>query len=138
MATVAQKVWFARSALTLLKWEWFAEAGIGRNRDERKLIPPLLFNLYLAHKAGKKLSKREACTLMHVDSSITGPKYIAYLADLNLIVIEDRPPIDRRKHFVVPTKELLALVEAELLRAVKLAITITPLNERRRGRRAPR
>jgi hypothetical protein len=138
MATVAQKVWFARSALTLLKWEWFAGAGIGRNRDERKLIPPLLFNLYLAHKAGKKLSKREACKLMHVDSSRTGQKYIAYLADLHLIVIEDQSPVDRRKHFVVPTKELLTLVEAELLRAVKLAITITPLNERRRVRRAPR
>lgn len=67
MATIAQRVWFARAALTLLKWEWFAGAGIGRNRDERQLIPPLLFNLYLAHKAGKKLSKREACKLMHVD-----------------------------------------------------------------------
>jgi hypothetical protein len=134
MITAAQKLWLARSALTLRKWQWFAGAGIGRNRDERQLIPTLLFGLYLAHKAGKKLSKVEACTLMHVDRSTTGPKYIAYLADLHLVVIEDRPEMDRRKDFVVPTKRLLKLVEAELDRVVELAVTITPRTKRRRGR----
>jgi|SRR5579862_4017499 len=138
MAPVAQKLWLARSALTLRKWQWFAGAGIGRNRDERNLIPPMLFGLYLAHNAGKKLSKSEACALMKVDRATTCPKYMAYLADLHLIVIEDRPANDRRKDFLVPTKDLLKLVEAELERVVELAVTITPRTNRRHTHRASR
>src|SRR5665213_2989865 len=115
MPVDTEKMRVARSALALLRWEWFAKAGIGRNRDERKLIPPLLFHLYLAHKAGKKLSKRDACKVMDVDFSRTGPKYIAYLVELDLVAIERKPSVDRRVDFVVPTKKLLELVEAELV-----------------------
>ena len=67
---------------------------------------------------------------MDVDFSRTGPKYIAYLVELDLVAIERKPSVDRRVDFVVPTKKLLELVDAELVCAVQLAIAITPPDKR--------
>ncbi len=131
MATVAAKLRLAQSALTLTKWQWFAGAGIGRNRDERTIIPHLLLGLYLAHKAGKKLTKGEVCRCMHVDQSRTSPKYIRYLVQLGLVEIEARPAEDRRKDFVLPTARLLKIVEAELPRALGLMLAIIPRKKSR-------
>lgn len=124
----AEKLQLAQKAMTLQRWQSNAIEGIGRNRDERRLIPPLLFGLFLAHKAGKKVSKGEACKLMGIaHAGPTAPKYFAYLADLDLITIEDRPRDDRRKDFVLPTPHTMELVETELRRVASLLrYLITP------------
>jgi hypothetical protein len=132
-AAGSRKLFLAQKAMTLATWRWFADAGICRTRDEFQLMPPLLFELYLTHKAGKKLSKRECARVMKVDHATTGPNYIARLAERGFVTIEDRPADDLRKDFVLPTQRLLELVEAECHQTARLfAYLIAPRSRRRR------
>lgn len=128
----AEKLFLAQKALTLATWRWFANAGICRTRDEFELMPALLFELYLAHKAGKKLSKKECARAMRTDHAMTGPQYIARLAERGLVTIEDRPAEDRRKAFVLPTARLIELVEAECHQTASLFAYLISSRSRRR------
>ncbi len=116
----SSKLAWTHKALAMDHFRRFADLTIARNRDERVLFPHILFGLYVADKAGNKLSKADVCRLAEIDRATTGKKYIARLVDLELVSIRTTTD-DRRKHFVVPTKKLIALVETQLLpRAAKL------------------
>ena len=128
----------ARKALTFTTWQWFEFSDVCRTRDERQLMPRLLFELYLAHKAGRKVSKTEACRMMKVDRAVTGPSYIARLVDRGLVEIQESPAEDRRKHLVVPTERLLQLVDAELPLVAKRLLFLIPSRTRTRRRSAPK
>jgi hypothetical protein len=119
--------------MTLATWRFFKGTGMCRTRDELSIMPRLFFELYLAHKAGEKLSKADCARVMKVDRAMTGPRYIARLVERGLVTIEDRPLEDLRKDFVLPTDRLITLVEAEFHQAARLfAYLMSPPPRRRR------
>ena len=114
-----ERILMAQYALALINWRWFPGNEVVRKRDQQLLIPPLLFGLYLAQKRGKKITKAEACDLMGVDRSTTGPSFIKALEADGLITIGRYPEIDKRKDFLTPTKKLQRQVESELMRLAR-------------------
>lgn len=84
-----------------------------RTRDEFQIMPAGLVGLYRAQRAGKSLSKTEACRLMNVDHAITSPSYAGGAAEHRLVDIR----VDAEyccRHLLVSTGRLIARVEAEL------------------------
>jgi hypothetical protein len=119
-ADVSRKLFLAQKAMTLATWRFFKGTGMYRTRDELSIMPRLFFELYLAHKAGE-------------NRAMTGPRYIARPVERGLVTIEDRPPEDLRKDFVLPTDRLITLVEAEFHQAARLfAHLMSPPSRRRR------
>ncbi|CAN0245238.1 unnamed protein product, partial [Phaeothamnion confervicola] len=97
--------------LAFMRGEWLDKGFSG---EARRFLPSLLLGLYVAHLEGRRLSKRDACVLMNADPTTSGPKYISLAEGHGLVDIIRKPPEDRRKDFVVPTRALLERVEQEL------------------------
>lgn len=111
----------ARYARAMLGWHWFPALDLA-TPDAAQPIARLLFGLYLAHAQNKALTRGEAAQLMGVDSATTTPRYIAAAEAADLVEVERRPDVDKRKEFVRPTLRLVRTVETELRRlAVNLA-----------------
>ena len=70
----SSKLTWTHKALALDHFRRFADLTIARNRDERVLFPHILFGLYVADKAGNKLSKADVCRLAEIDRATTGTK----------------------------------------------------------------
>jgi hypothetical protein len=101
----------ARWALRLVRGEWLnAPVPV----EARRFLPMLLIGIYEADKEGRRLSKREASALMGADAAATGVKYISVAEKAGLVVVDRRPPDDRRKDFVRPTSLLKGILVREL------------------------
>ncbi|MEQ1717481.1 MAG: hypothetical protein ABL907_16135 [Hyphomicrobium sp.] len=109
----------ARYALAMLRWQWFPDADLPHNPAESRPVARLMLGLFLAQAEKKQLTKSEACALMGVDSTTTGPRYFAALEQEDWIEIVAYPSIDKRKDFLRPTLKLTRAVEKELLKLAR-------------------
>lgn len=113
------QVLVARYALAMLRWHWFPDVDLPHNPTDARPVARLMFGLFLAHAEKKQLTKSEACALMGVDSTTTGPRYLTALENEDWIEVVAYPSIDKRKDFLRPTLKLTRAVDKELLRLAR-------------------
>jgi hypothetical protein len=94
-----------------LKWDWLDGPF---SIEARRVLPILMLELFFAEREGGRISKKQACDIMGVDSAKTGPKYIAQAEAAGLLLVESKPKEDRRKDFLRPTQKLMDFVSREL------------------------
>ena len=101
----------AEKLLNLVRADWLEGTW---SAEAKRFVPSLLLGVYVADQQGRRLSKREACTIMNADPATSGPKYIKLAEERGLIEIERRPAKDRRKDFLSPTPHLNEIINREL------------------------
>jgi hypothetical protein len=96
---------------TILRWHWLDRSF---SVEARRVLPILLLELFFAQREGRNISKKEACDIMGVDAAKTGPNYISQAERKGLLIVDQNPEKDRRKHFLHPTPKLMDLLTTEL------------------------
>lgn len=97
--------------LSLMRGDWLPEEI---SVEGRRLLPPLLVGFYSAKQKGLRLTKKDACGLMNVDPSTTGPKYIDLAIKMGWLAVDRREGDDGRKTYLGATDRLDAIVGGQI------------------------